>query len=76
MFTPVRTVCGVPQCARSYARTFQLDVRGGRCEACQGDGVIKVDMQSAGYPRAGAISVKVNAITVKRWKLSTKAKPS
>ncbi len=48
LFTPIRTLfAGLPESKlRGYKPgRFSFNVKGGRCEACQGDGIIRIEMQ-------------------------------
>ena len=46
---------------------FSFNIKGGRCEACQGDGIIKIEMHFLPDVYV-ACDVWASATTVRRWK--------
>ena len=55
--------------ARGYKKgRFSFNVKGGRCEACSGDGIIKIEMHFLSDVYVPCECAKGNGITVKLWK--------
>ncbi len=53
---------------------FSFNVKGGRCEACQGDGVIKVEMHFLPDVYVPVTNVKANAINRETLEIKYKGK--
>ncbi len=72
VFTDIRNVFAQTQEAklRGYdAGRFSFNVKGGRCEACEGDGILQIEMHFfCRTSMCRARFAKARATTGKRWK--------
>ena len=76
LFTAIRELFAAgARSARARLRRgpIQLQRRGGRCEACQGDGVIRVEMHSCPTSTCPATSAAAGATTARPWRCATAA---
>ena len=79
VFTDIRNLFAQTTDAkmRGYnAGRFSFNVKGGRCEACEGDGIIKIEMHSSPISMCPARSARASGITGRRWRSATRTRTS